>query len=44
MNDFLSIVSMIIIATPIVIGVLAFAGHWLADHFYTEPFYDDYEH
>ena len=44
MVDFLSVVSILIILSPIVIGAGAFYAIWLRDEFYAEPLYDDYEH
>ena len=43
MADFINILSMLLIASPVVIGFAAFAGLWLQEEFYTDPFYDDYE-
>lgn len=43
MLDLLAYISIILFVVPIVLGAAAWGGDWLANEFYKEPLYDDYE-
>jgi len=44
MVDLVSILSMILFAIPILLGVGAWAGFWLSHEFYAEPLYSEEEY
>jgi len=40
MHDLYALISILLVVSPIVIGILLFIGQWAAEEFYKEPLYD----